>query len=578
MTKRNDIIQFVLSLGIIILVAFLSTLAFSKFDLTQEKRHSLTDATHELLEGVDDVVYVKCYLHGEFPAKFKRLEQAVKERLDEFADYSDGLVKYTFIDPYESDDEKTQAETENALYEDGLRFTRLSYEENGVKKFKNIWPEAVIEYKGKSYPVHLFKSNNPDPQDAMINASINNLEYELASGLRMLCSQDKPRIGLLKGHGELDELEMIDFSTALEEYYFVEDITLNEKIYALSEKLDNMNYRINKYDAIVIAKPDSAFSKKDKLILDQFIMNGGKTLWLVDPILTDLDSLRRQQQTLGVSNEMGLYDMFFEYGVRLNRTMVIDYQCAPIAFDAGPSGNQRGMQLFNWYYAPVVVPHDTAHPIVNNLDPIKLEFTSSLDTVGENPLVKKTVLLSSSELSKELKAPIRISSSIVDFSLDYFKQNANPSSVAVLLEGEFNSNFTHRLPDTLKNDKDFAFRSTSSPTKMVVVADGDIARNGVMAGAEGPVPFPLGYDRYARRVVYDNKEFLLNTMNYLLDDDALISLRSRSIELRTLNADKVQSEKLLWQFINVVLPLMLVVVLGITMYFIRRKHSTSQSN
>lgn len=570
--KRSDIINYVLSLAIVVIITFLASLVFVKFDLTAEKRHSLTDATIEMLEDLDDVVYVRVYLHGEFPAQYKRLEKAIREGLDEFKDYSGGKVQYEFIDPYSSGDKKTMTQIEERLVEEGLQFTRISYEENGAKQFKLIWPGAIMTYKEQSMAVQLLKSENPSVADEMINASVNNLEYEFSSQLRQLIREEKPKIAILEGQGELNPLNMIDFESALAENYSVSRVEIKEQLNSLSTLLEGMANRVNKYDLLVVAKPTRKFSNKDKLIIDQFVMNGGKVLWMIDPIFTDLDSLGSQQQTLGVSNEMGLYDMLFDYGVRINRDMVIDYQCAPIAFDGGPMGNQRNVQLYNWYYSPLIIPQDSTHPIINNLDPIFMEFASSLDTVGEDPFMRKTVLLESSKNSKRLMAPIRVNTSIVNFDLPYFEQNPNPYSImGVLLEGVFHSNFTHRLPDTLKFSPEFAFRSESVPTAMVVITDGDIARNKLMQGKEGPLPVPLGYSRYAGRVLYDNKEFLLNTVNYLLNDEALISLRSRSITLRKLNAELLHDRRLYWQLFNVLIPLCIVFVSGAYLYWRRKK-------
>jgi gliding-associated putative ABC transporter substrate-binding component GldG len=572
MSKKGNLIQFVLSLGILVVIGLLSSFAFTKFDLTEEKRHTLTSSTVEMLENLDDQVFVKCYLHGEFPAKFKRLEQAIKEKLDEFVDCSNGKVSYTFIDPYENTDAKTQNEIEVALYEQGLEFTRLSYDENGTKNFTNIWPAAIVTYQNKDYPVQLFNSTNPDPSDEMVNGSINNIEYELGSKLRYLVEDDRPRIAILEGHGELGELEMLDFTYALQEQYFVERVEINGVVHALSDKLEEMKFRSNKFELLIVAKPDSAFANRDKVVIDQFIMNGGKVLWMIDPILTDLDSLRTKQQTFAVTNEMGLYDMLFDYGVRLNRNMVIDYQCTPIALDAGPRGNQRNYDLFNWYYAPVVLPPDSSHPITANLDPIALEFASSLEFVGENDSIQKTILLQSSPLSKELKAPVRVNSAIVNFGIDYFQHNPQPNQMmGALLEGSFESNFNYRLPDTLLRDPNFAFRAQSRPTKMIVIADGDIARSKIVDGPDGAIPVPLGFDKYAGRVIYDNKEFLLNCVNYLMDDDALISMRSRSIVLRKLNEQKCLEEKSKWQTTNMLAPLIIVGLFGFGQWWFRKR-------
>ncbi|MEZ4798353.1 MAG: gliding motility-associated ABC transporter substrate-binding protein GldG [Flavobacteriales bacterium] len=571
-SRRNDLFSLLLSVGIILFAGFILSFFFFKIDLTEEKRHTLTDPTKEMLGDLEDKLFIRCYLTGEFPAGFKRLEQSIKERLDEFRDYSDNQIEYEFIDPYESDNKKIVSDTEQALYEKGLKFTRLAFEENGAQQYKLIWPAAIIEYQGKEYPVQFFKSDMPEPSDEMINSSVNSLEFELASSIRKALRKDKPAIAILQGHGELDPIEMADFLGGLEQNYAIDLVTIDEQINAFSDKLTNIAERENRYQALVIAKPDSMFSDKDRVIIDQFVMNGGKVLWMVDPVLTDLDSLRVQQQTMGISNEMGLYQMLFEYGARLNRNIVIDYQAAPIAFDAGPMGNQRNMQLYSWYYAPLCFPPSEPHPIVANLDPIKFDFASSIDSVNASKDVKKTVLLASSELSKALKTPVRINTSVVELGLDYFRQGATPFlPMAMLMEGEFTSAFKDQVPAAIRTNEEIAFKDKSKKTAMIVIGDGDVCRNVVMDTPQGPMPQALGFDRYAKRVVYDNKEFLLNCMNYLLDDQALISVRSRTIKLRKLDENVVSENRSAIQFNNAAMPIIVLLVLGAFQTFMRRR-------
>ncbi|MBL7942688.1 MAG: gliding motility-associated ABC transporter substrate-binding protein GldG, partial [Flavobacteriales bacterium] len=513
----------------------------------------------------------------DFPASFKRLEQNIRERLEEFRDYSDGMVEYEFIDPYASADEKTQSDMEQTLYEEGLRFTRLSIDAKGGREYQTIWPGAIIEYKGKQIPVQFFKSELSQPSEWMVNSSVNALEYELASNLRKLTRDKKPAIAFLQGHGELAEIELADLASGLDESYDVDFVTLDGQLNILTDRLEGMEGRVNKFDALVIAKPDSVFSHKDRIIIDQFVMNGGRVLWMIDPLLTDLDSLRTAQQTMAVSNEMKLYEMLYEYGCRLNRSMILDAQCALIALDAGPMGNQRNVQMFDWYYSPLLMAGDTAHPIVANLDPVFTEFVSSLDTVGENPDIEKTSLFYSSVNSKEFKAPVRVNSAVVNLRPDYF-EGGERHIMALLMEGIFPSAMAELMPDTLKKDPAFAYRASSEETAMIVIADGDVARNKVQDSKDGPVPVPLGFDRYAGRVIYDNKEFLLNCMNYLLDDKSIISVRSRTIELRKLDGARIEEERGWWQMVNTVFPLLIVALSGaVLLWWRKRKYSAAKS-
>jgi len=558
-----------LSTAVLAVVLVLGQLVHGAVDLTAEKRHTLAPGTVQLLEGLQDDVLVTCYLTGALPQEWKRLEGEVESLLQRMSQASDGKLSFQFVDIYAIDDPQTVGQNEQALFERGLEFTRIAFEDNGMQAFQTVWPGAMIAYRGEEEPVQFFGSDVPQADQAMIQGSINTLEFNLAAGIRQSTAFERKSIAILEGHGELEDLAMADLVTTLEEDHLVARVELNGRLNVLSEKLEGMRYRVNRYDLLIVAKPDSAFPDKDKVILDQFLMNGGRILWMVDPVLTDLDSLRSANETFGVENDLGLYDQLFDYGVRLNRNLIIDPQCAPILLDAGPMGNQRNMQLFNWYFAPLSMPMGTGHPITNNLDPIHFDFVSSLDLVNTQEDVQSTMLLTSSERAKTYRAPVRISSGIVDLDPAYFAEGNTPhAGFAALLEGSFRSHYTQTLASVLREDPEFAFREKSAPTAMVVVSDGDVARNKFRA--DGRI-LPLGYDRYARRVVYDNKEFLLNAVNYLLQEDALISVRSRSIVLRALDEDRIRAERSGWQFVAVGMPLLVVFLVAGAVLTTRRR-------
>ena len=538
-------------------------------DLTAEKRHTLTEGSINLLDRMQESKYeavVTCYLSGDYPASWRRLEIAINEKLEDFAANSGGRLRFQFVDIYESEDRQTVGQNENRLLELGLSFTRIGYESSGGRTFQNVWPAALISCNGKDVPVQFFMSDTPQPTDAMIQGSINSIEYQLASSLNRALSKDRKQIAFIEGHGELPEHEVGDFVMSLEEDYGVTRVKIDGKLNALCDKLEGMKYRVAKFDLAIIAKPDSVFSDKDRLIIDQFLLAGGRVLWMVDPVLTDLDSLRSAQTTMAVANDLGLFHQLFDYGVRLNKDLILDPQCAPIAFDAGPQGNQRNYQLFSWYFAPLAIPHSTAsltHPITTNLDPIHFDFASSIDLVGDDPDISKTVLLHSSAKARKHLAPVRVSSAVVDLKPEYFTTHNTPNSpMAVLLEGKFKSHFTDIIPPRLQVDPDFAFRSEGRPSAMIIVSDGDICRNTAVETPQGWQIYPLGYDRYAGDVVYDNKEFLLNAVNHLLDENSMISVRSRAITLRSLNEDIISRSKLGWQSIAIAIPLIFVILIG----------------
>ncbi len=576
MNQRNkrfsEVLRLLLVLTLLIVVASLIGLKGIKLDLTAEKRHSLTTATMAMLDTLPDDMYVRCYLHGEFPAGYKHLEQSIKERLQEFRDYSHERIDFEFIDPYESGDNKTIKEVFKALDEQGLKFSNISFEEDGAQATKLIWPCAIIEYQGKEYPIQFLKSEAPAMSDEMIAASVNHLEYELSNSIRKITRTEKPAVALLSGHREIDPLHLADFIYGMRENYDVELVRIDSQLNALSEKIAGLPDRRNLYSAMIIAGPDSLFSDRDRFIIDQFIMNGGKVLWMLDALRINMDSLRREESTMAASNENGLYEMLFEYGVRLNRALVIDFQSAPIILDHGPMGNQRNYVDRNNYYAPLFLSNTQKHPITANLDPLKMEFAGSLDSVNQNPEVLKIPLLRSSKLSKELRAPVRVDLGLLEMSQDYFASNNQPERVmAMILEGKFPSAFKDQTPLQIKQNESIAFKEKSKSTRMIVIADGDMAYNDVDFRGNRPMPLALGYDPQFRRVLYDNKEFLMNCMNYLMDDQALITVRSRAIELRKLNMAAVQKDHTNIVLMNAVFPVLLVTGFGILRIRLRKR-------
>jgi len=414
--------------------------------------------------------------------------------------------------------------------------------------------------------------------DEMIAASVNHLEYELSNSIRKITRTEKPAVALLSGHREIDPLHLADFIYGMRENYDVELVRIDSQLNALSEKIAGLPDRRNLYSAMIIAGPDSLFSDRDRFIIDQFIMNGGKVLWMLDALRINMDSLRREESTMAASNENGLYEMLFEYGVRLNRALVIDFQSAPIILDHGPMGNQRNYVDRNNYYAPLFLSNTQKHPITANLDPLKMEFAGSLDSVNQNPEVLKIPLLRSSKLSKELRAPVRVDLGLLEMSQDYFASNNQPERVmAMILEGKFPSAFKDQTPLQIKQNESIAFKEKSKSTRMIVIADGDMAYNDVDFRGNRPMPLALGYDPQFRRVLYDNKEFLMNCMNYLMDDQALITVRSRAIELRKLNMAAVQKDHTNIVLMNAVFPVLLVTGFGILRIRLRKRKWAKKS-
>lgn len=563
----RDIIQLLLSFVIIGALAWISTSYFFRIDLTSEKRHTLTPQTVEFLESLDEIIYVKVYLKGDYPAMFKKLEQVTREKLYEMRAYSNGNLEFEFINPSDVADEKTRNANFQKLADEGLGYTTIQIREKDGVSEKVIFPSAMITHRGKSMPMQLLKSQERLPTPEMISNSISNLEYELMNVFYQLTAPEKPKVAFLQGHGELDEMESGDLARALSDFYDISYVRIDSMIDALTAKVGGTNYRENIYDALIVAKPVERISDKDKYIIDQFVMHGGKVLWMLDGMQTSMDSLEGKDLSLALSLDLNLDDVLFRYGVRINKNMLIDRSCAPIGIMTGPVGNQQQMEFFPWYFKPLIVP-ESNHPVVSNLDPIVMEFVSNLDTLPRKG-VRKTFLLKTSPNTRIMRSPVRVSLNIVRINPDFGNNNSPEQPVAVLLEGEFESAFRNRISPLLVSDKDFGFKETSEPTRMIVVADGDVARNEVNR-ARGQV-YPLGYDRYAGRRMYGNRDFLVNAMNYLLGDADLISIRSRNVTLRQLDAERVLSERTQWQLLNVISPVLLIVLLGLVQFFIRRK-------
>lgn len=555
MNKRRDILSLVLAVIILILLNVVGTFVFHRFDLTSEKRYTLADATKKLLGELNDVVYVKVYLEGEFPSGFKRLRDETREMLDEFRVYSNDNIEYEFINPNENADKKQRDDIYKQLYNKGLQPTNLEVKEEGGVSQQIIFPAALVSHKGREMPWQLLKTTMGQSPEAQLNNSIQALEYEFASCIRNLTTAIKPQIGIIEGHGELDTLELRDIREALAEFYYLKQVKINEQL----KSLDGLK-------AIIIAKPDTAFSEKDKFIIDQYVMKGGKVLWAIDPLNTSMDSLRQLSRTIAIPYDLKLDDLLFKYGARLNPNMILDLQSSAIPVNKALRGQPPRFELMPWVFSPLLLPKSN-HPVVKNLDVIKVEFAAAIDTIDVKG-IQKTVLLQSSKYAKTLTAPVRVDLRMVNMvpEEDQFRDSYRP--VALLLEGEFESLYKNRIPPSIATDSAIKFKEKGINTKMIVISDGDIIRNEVQYSSGKS--FPLGYDIYTKQT-YGNKNFILNCINYLCDDSGLISVRARELTLRLMDKKKLKNERLKWQAVNTAIPLLAVLVFGIIYSIIRKR-------
>ncbi|MCF8297534.1 MAG: gliding motility-associated ABC transporter substrate-binding protein GldG [Saprospiraceae bacterium] len=568
--KRQNITQLALGLIIIISINIIASFFFTRFDLTSEKRYTLSKATKTLVKELDDIVYFKVYLDGDFPAGFKKLRNETKEMLDEFRAYNKN-IQYEFINPSESEDKSIRTGLYQQLMGKGLQPTTVQSDKNDVQSQQVIFPGALVSYKSKELPLQLLISQMGVPPEAQINSSVQAMEFNIANVIKKLTIKQKPKIAFIQGHGELSGIHIASIKASLSEYYNVEDVRLNEQIQSLTthRELDSGGtVIINKYKAIIIAKPDSIFSEKDKFIIDQFIIRGGSSLWLIDPVFASMDSLQFKGETYGFAKRLNLEDQLFKYGVRLNTDLILDMSCVGIPLNTQPYGSQPKFKFFPWYYSPVIFPL-LSHPVVANLNAIKTEFISSIDTVGTKG-IKKTVLLSSSEYSKTINTPARISLEIIrEKNIEQsFRNPYNP--VAVLLEGKFESVFKNRIAPEAKEEESIGFLEIDKPSKMIVISDGDIIKNQIHWDEGKARPYPLGIDKYSG-TEYGNNDFILNAVNYLCDESGLISVRSRELKIRLLDKTKITTDRLFWQLLNTLIPILIITILGIVLLIIRKR-------
>ncbi|MEE0883054.1 MAG: gliding motility-associated ABC transporter substrate-binding protein GldG [Bacteroidales bacterium] len=569
--KKSHILQLVLGLVIIIFLNVIGYFFFARIDLTQEKRYTLSESSKKLMSNLEDIVFIRCYLEGDIPSEYKKLRNETKEMLDQFRAYNPD-IEYEFVDPNNFENAKDKNEFYQRLFEKGFSPLLTTSTNNNSQVQQYIFPYLEITYKGRTTIVPLISSKNGFSSDGIVNASIENLEYNLYTAIRSVATQQRGKVAFLYGHGEWQVENIWDFISSLNEYYTVDSISINEKLNALTERVyDSVNPNLvkikNKFDCLVIAKPTSIFSYKDLYLIDQYIMHGGKVLWLVDPLLVSMDSLQTQANTFAISNFTGVDDILFRYGVKLNTNLVTDMQCAKIPIVTGQyQNNTPQMTYYPWNFFPEISPNSN-HIISDKISPVKMEFASSIDTT--NSPAKKTVLLSSSNRTRVLNSPVNVSLQMLKQKQDASLFNSGAKDVAILLEGEFSSAFKNRLTPEMELNSQMAYKDFSDTTAMIVIADGDVVRNDFMNGQL----LPLGYDKYTRKM-YGNKEFLVNCVNYLCGDEDLIPLRSREVIMRNLDLAKVEREKTAWQIVNVALPIVVIVLFGVLLAVLRKKTFT----
>jgi gliding-associated putative ABC transporter substrate-binding component GldG len=557
--KFRSWLQFLTAVAGIILFASVGSIIRIRFDLTEDKRYTLSDPTRKVLSGIKNDIYIQVYLDGEIPIPLKRLKRSVSEMLDEFRISSRRKIDYEFINPAKG----SNVQQRNALYQvlenKGLNPVDIrASDAEGGSTVKRIFPGMIVNYNGVEVPVNFLQNNLSLPYEQNILHSVEGLEYEMIQTIATLSSDTVYKIAFIEGHGEIPEIEVADITMNLAKFFTIDRGIIGGKPGIL-----------DKYAAVIIAGPEREFPESDKLVLDQYIMNGGKVMWLFDEVAINSDSLALGEG-VGLYRPLNIEDLLFRYGARVNPAIVQDLECMVIRFKVGSSGTQQQLVPAPWVYYPKLNP-SANHPITRNLNKVKGEFVNTIDTVGLDPAIRKKILLATSDFSRTLSPPLVISLKEAGLTPDEKDFNKSNLPVAVLLEGVFPSAFINRMTSNLTDDKNLMVKTKSSQTKMIVIADADIIRNEVRRVGLEETPYPLGQDKYTGQVLFGNRDFLINCLNYLVDDNGIMELRSRELKLRLLNTAKIKAEKFKWQLINVTGPILIVILVGLVYNYFRRR-------
>ncbi len=557
--KKKDLLQVAIVLAILLLLNIFSDHFFTRFDFTAEKRFTLSPITRNLMDSQQKPVEVTVFLQGDFPSGFKRLQHATRDLLDDYNAFGHGRLKVSFVDPLAGATTGQQTQILQDLQNQGIEPTNLSVKTESGLTQKIIFPAAIVKSNGRQIPVKLLQTRIGLSPEEVLNNSIQNLEYAFSSAIKKVTSGGKPRIGFTEGHHELSDLQLNDALRSLSDGFEVGRVNLKTIPFSGLEKLK----------LLIVPKPDLPFTELEKFKIDQYLMRGGRILWTIDPVTAELDSLRGHGgEQLAFNKQLNLDDQLFSYGIRLNFDLIGDMNCAQIPVNVGKVAGQAQIQMLPWLFYPILMPV-SKHPLVKNLDGIRTEFISTMDTIAVSGS-KKTVLLASSPFNQKITTPHLLSLQMLEQEPDPKTFQSTPKTVGVLLEGSFKSDFKNRpIPEGFTEKINVLPQSKF--TRMIVISDGDILKNQINE-ADGS-PFPLGFDRYTQQT-FGNKNFLLNVADYMTDDSGLINLRNKEIKLRLLDHAQIKATKLYWQVLNNLLPLAMLLLFGIfQQYFRRRKYA-----
>ena len=541
-TKKRQIVYVVLAL---VLLNGLIHNFHSRFDLTQDQRYTLSEVTTDIVDKVDQLLFINVYLEGDFPSEFKRLQIETRQYLEELK-AENSRIKIRFIDPEGLDEE---------LVRQGMYPSQLTVEENGKLSNAIIFPWAEVRYGRKRELVSLLPDGVVQSQDQQFAAAIENLEYSFSNAIHNVTQDRKKKIAVLKGNGELNDIYLVSLLSEARKNYRLAPFTLD----SVSSNSKLALEALKSFDMVFVAKPTEAFSEDEKLVLDQFITNGGKSLWMLENVQADTDSLYNGGKMLAYPRDLNLTDFFFSYGVRINTQLIQDLYSARIRLATGNVGNQSQFQNLPWFYHPQITGNPQ-HPITKNIGPVRLRFANQIDTLLNG--IQKTPLLVSSPLTRKIGTPTFIELQSIAEEPKQEQYQGGYELFGVLLEGEFTSMYANRIkPFDLEN-----FKAKSEPNKMIVISDGDVAKNQLAKNQ----PYDLAIDKWTGEQ-FGNKEFLLNSIDYLLDDTGLINLRNKTLQINLLDKQRAFEERSYWQFFNLGLPLILLFGFGFGFNYWRKR-------
>lgn len=556
-SKNKSVLSIFRLLAAILAINFASSYVFKRFDLTHDQRYTLSETTLNILSEVKEPIEIEVYLEGDFPLEFRKLQTETKQILEEFSAYNNNIV-FKFVNPIAV--EATSMKVMEEMYAKGYKPINVMVNDKGKQSQEVVFPWAQAKFKEKTSRIPLLKNAMGLTTEEKVNTSVQHLEYAITEAIYQVTTEKSKKIAIIKGIGEMNDIYMADFLMALRESYFIAQFTLDSVAINPEKTLQDLK----QYDLAIIAKPSKGFSEDKIQVLDQFILNGGKTLWMLDQVQADMDSLSKTGGMLAYPKESSLGEMLFKYGVRVNPVLVKDELGTPIKLAAGQQGSETVYEEFNWKFAPFALS-STNHPIVKNIEGVKFDFANSIDTLKNN--IQKTILLQSSQYSKTIGVPAEISLNMVteESNPEEYKGKGN-FPLAVLLEGKFTSVFNNRILPF----QDKTYKKIGVENKMIVISDGDVVKNQLDQNFQ---PMELGYDKWTNNL-FGNKEFLLNSVNYLLDDNGLINIRTKDVKLALLNKEAVFKDYNKIRTLIVGLPIVLLIIFGFVFTYLRKRKYT----